>query len=270
MYDGLSRYYDGWGFDQGLLFFIASGVMLLSSIPMFFVPEGGIHYRTESSGGSGGLGEVPASTTAPVARKFLVFLLAMVFFNFGLNSVVLLKPQYLSLGEGFSVSSRTLSYILNMGSVAAFAAGLTMKKLSQRFSDEFLLVCSTLLAVTHLLMYVLAENLTAIYLSEAVGGVARVLGMAAGYAYASRLIPPGKRGRQFAWFNATLFLSWGLPGTLITGPIVDHLINTGAGQVFAYRMSFLTAAAMVLLATLVLVYVVRMNRSKRREAGSGN
>jgi len=54
-YDGLSRYYEGWGFDKGLLFFIASGIMLLSTIPMFFVPEGGIAEKEKTEGTQQGI-----------------------------------------------------------------------------------------------------------------------------------------------------------------------------------------------------------------------
>jgi predicted MFS family arabinose efflux permease len=39
LYDGLRAEFDGWGFAHGWLFFIACGAMLVSTIPMFFVPE---------------------------------------------------------------------------------------------------------------------------------------------------------------------------------------------------------------------------------------
>jgi hypothetical protein len=42
VYDGVPYSYEGWGFESGLLFFAASGIMVLSAIPMLFVPEGGI------------------------------------------------------------------------------------------------------------------------------------------------------------------------------------------------------------------------------------
>lgn len=263
LYDGLSLHYPGWGFEHGTLFFIASGVMLISSIPMFFVPEGGIS-REESgaTAGSQGTGADVAAVKS-ASRQYLVFLVAMVFINFGLNSVVILKSQYLSLPEGFAISSRTLSYILNMGSAASFIVGLSVTGLSRRYSDEAILLFSTLLAIVHLWIFVFAATLLPIYLSEAIGGAARVLIVASSYSHAARLIPPERRARQFAWFNATMFLSWGVPGTLITGPIVDGLIASGATHAYAYQMSFLTAGGMGIVGALVLLYSYRV---KRRQA----
>jgi hypothetical protein len=52
-----------------------------------------------------------------------------------------------------------------------------------------------------------------------------------------------------------MFLSWGVAGTLIAGPIVDSLIRSGTGQVFAYRMSFLSAAVLVVVGMVVLTLV---------------
>jgi hypothetical protein len=44
------------------------------------------------------------------------------------------------------------------------------------------------------------------------------------------------------------------------GPIVDNLIRSGFTQVFAYRMSFITAAILTFVGILILVFVIRMNR----------
>ncbi|MEJ2165893.1 MAG: MFS transporter, partial [Desulfobacterales bacterium] len=42
LYDGLGLKPEGWGFYEGPLFFVAAGVMLISTLPLFFLPEGGI------------------------------------------------------------------------------------------------------------------------------------------------------------------------------------------------------------------------------------
>jgi len=75
------------------------------------------------------------------------------------------------------------------------------------------------------------------------------------------LIPPEKRGKQFALFNATFFLSWGIPGTFIVGPIVDQLIKSGATQIFSYKISFLTAAILVSTGALISLLIIRTKRS---------
>lgn len=250
-YDGLSHFYEGWGFDKGLLFFIASAVMIVSIIPMFFVPEGGIGKKRISRN----------SRKIQIPKKFLVFLLAMLFINFGRNSVALMKPQYLSLNEGFDVSSGVLSYIVNTGSLAVFIVGFFVRRLSNCFRDEKLLFVGTMIAILYLAGFALAENLPVIFATNFLSGVSDVVILASSYSFASRLIPPEKRGKQFALFNATFFLSWGIPGTLIVGPIVDQLIRSGATQIFAYKISFVIGAILVFVGALILSFVIRMNRS---------
>jgi MFS family permease len=93
-------------------------------------------------------------------------------------------------------------------------------------------------------------------------GWSEVMILASSYAFASILIPPGKRARLFSIFNATYFLSWGLPGTFIAGPITDLLLSYGASEVFSYQMAFVSAAIMTLIGLfiqgfLVFVYIPR-------------
>jgi len=109
--------------------------------------------------------------------------------------------------------------------------------------------------------FILAENLAIIFIANFLSGASYVVILASSYSYASKLIPPEKRGKQFALFNATFFLSWGIPGTFITGPVVDYLINLGANQVFSYKISFLAAAILVSVGALILSLIIRNNRS---------
>ena len=173
----------------------------------------------------------------------------------------LLKSQYLTLDEGFNVSSRVLSYILSMSTAAIFSIGLFIKSLSRRMKDETLLILGSTISIFYLAGFVLSRSLETIYISDFLGGAAMVIIMATSYSYASKLIPPEKRGKQFAWFNATFFLSWGLPGTLITGPLVDKLIKSGYPQTFSYRMAFIAATVMVVIGSIILLLNFRMKKN---------
>ncbi|UCD06362.1 MAG: MFS transporter [candidate division WOR-3 bacterium] len=251
-YDGLARYYEGWGFDQGFLFFVASATMLISTIPMFFVPEGGV--KTEKTEHTDTRVDVKEAY-----RVFTIFLIAMIFINFGRNSIAVIKAQYLSLDTGFNVSSQLLGYIVNMQSLGIFIFGLFITRLSRRYRDVNLLYVGTLIAIISLMGFAFASHLAVIFVSNLLAGVSMVVILAASYSYASRLIPPAHRGKQFAWFNATFFLSWGVAGTLIAGPLIDILLRTGASQVFAYRISFVSSAALVVVGLIILYTVERMN-----------
>jgi len=252
-YDGLAKYYDGWGFDNGFLFFVASGIMLVSTIPMFFVPEGGV---------SAGQPRPPSRhvDATSISRVFTVFMLAMIFINFGRNSIAIIKTQYLSLDTGFNVSSRALSYIVNMESLAIFIVGLFISRLSKLYRDVTLLFAGASIAILSLVGFALASALPLIYVCNFLIGVSMVVILSASYSYASRLIPPDRRGKQFAWFNATFFLSWGMAATLVSGPIIDLLIRTGASEVFAYRISFVASAFLVVVGLFILFLADRMKR----------
>jgi predicted MFS family arabinose efflux permease len=256
-YDGMGRLYEGWGFEQGFLFFVASGVMVLSTIPMFFVPEGGVGMERGASGEAGKV-QVRLPGVSAYSRKFIVFLVALVLINFGRNSITMMKAQYLVLDEGFNVNSGILSHIVNMQSAAILLGGLVMTRISKRFADESLLLAGSVIAVLGLVSFAAARHLAMIFAGNFLNGTADVVIMASSYSYAARLIPALYRGRQFALFDATMFLSWGVAGTLIAGPLIDSLIGSGAGQDFAYRMAFLAGAAMVAMGIAVLSFVNRM------------
>lgn len=257
-YDGLARYYDGWGFDQGFLFFVASGIMLASTVPMFFVPEGGARAHDRADGLAA---QSNTGTPAQVSKIFTVFLIAMIFINFGRNSISVIVSQYLSLEQGFAVSSRLLSHIVNTQSLAMVIFGLLITRLSRRYKDIALLFAGTAAGAMSLVGYAAAWTLPLVFVSSFLCGISMVVIMSSSYSYASRLIPPEQRGRQFAWYNATFFLSWGAGGTLVTGPIVDLMLKAGASDVSAYRMSFLASALLVIAGALMLYAADRKKRA---------
>ena len=111
-------------------------------------------------------------------------------------------------------------------------------------------------ALFYLAIYAFADNVGWIYLASWFRGMADVIILAASYAFVSVLIPPERRGRLFSLFNATLFLSWGVAGTLIAGPIVDFLIHAGFNPLSAYRAAYVSGLAMVAVGLTILLYQI--------------
>lgn len=264
LYDGLGAHFAGWGFARGALFEVSAGVMLLSTIPLFFLPEGGV--------------PVPADVFPPTAGGkvekgdriglYLVFLVAMVFINFGRNSIAIIVPQYLALGSGLDLSSRMLSYVINTQSLAIITAGWIAGWISRKLGEEITMAAGTLCAILALLLLWRFTALPVLYLSSFLRGLADVTLMAAAYTYASMLIPAKLRAQRFAWFNATFFLSFGLAATLVSGPVVDLLVAAGRSQADAYRISFAAAAAVTLIGLFFLAGLV-LYRSRRCTALTG-
>lgn len=250
LYDGNGHFFPGWGFERGALFFVAAGVMLVSTIPMMGMPEGGIRS-----------GENPQSEPADgdagsSIRWFAFFLIAMALINFGRNSVAVIQSQYLFLDDGFAVSSRTLGLIFNTESIAMITAGLLAGVILSRTGDGVGILVGTALSLCYLLIFAMTDSLVMIFGGSLLKGAAEALILSASYALAANMIPPVKRARWFGLFNATYFLSWGLAGTLIAGPLVDLLINAGRNPVVAYRISYLTACGLALAGAILLALLL--------------
>jgi MFS family permease len=246
LYDGLGQMAEGWGFLEGPLFFVAAAAMLISTVPLFFLPEGGVATHPVARASSD-----YAEQTNSVAAVYLVFLVAMVFINFGRNSIAIIFTQYLTLDTGLNLNSRTLAQIVNTQSMAIVALGWTAGWFCRRIGNGATLLAGTLAAVTGLSLLTFSTALPVIYVACFLRGVGDAIIMAAAYTFASVLIPPQMRGRLFAWFNGTFFLSFGVAGSLIAGPIVDGLISAGYAQPWAYRLSFAVAAGLTIIGLLI-------------------
>jgi MFS family permease len=261
LYDGMGHFFKGWGFYEGTLFFVAAGVMLCSVFPLFFLPEGGVQAETTRS---------PTSASQPVPQNnktiYLVFLIAMVFIHFGRNSIAIIFTQYLALDSGLAFSSQVLSYIVNTASLAIVIFGWMSGWICSRIGNGTTLLAGTLVAILALLLLAYSTNVTIIYVSSFLRGVGDAVIMTSSYTLASIWIPPRKRGRWFAWFNGTFFLSFGLAGTLIAGPIVDALIGGGYSPSWAYQMSFAAGAGMTAIGLIILsVLLLGLKKSAQKK-----
>jgi MFS family permease len=194
---------------------------------------------------------------------YLVFLIGMVFIHFGRNSIAIIFTQYLTLDSGLAISSQTLSYIVNTQSIAIVILGWLAGWICLRIGNTAALLGGTVVAIIALLLLVFSTALPIIYLSSFLRGVGDAIIMTAAYTLASIWIPPKRRARWFAWFNGTFFLSFGLAGTVIAGPLVDTLIARGYLPSWAYQMSFAAAAAVTfggLIIQIVLLHYISRQR----------
>ena len=255
LYDGMGLRMAGWGFFEGPLFFVAAGVMLASTLPLLFLPEGGIGSnppRLQSDT------HQPSGSNS--AKLYLVFLAGMTLINFGRNSIAVIFSQYLTLDSGLALNSLTISYIFNTQSAAIVVFGWIAGWICLRLGNSIALIVGTAAAIAGLTLLAVSTALPLIYLGCFMRGVGDAVIMAAAYTYASILIPPQKRARLFAWFNGTYFLSFGLAATLISGPIVDGLITAGQPETLAYQASFAAAAVLTTIGLLIqaaLLYFLR-------------
>jgi len=244
-------YDSGFGFRNGSLFFVASFVMFISTIPMLFAPEGGISSDINTQENSL---ELERNNQNNIVI-FIVFILALIFINFGRNSIAVPYSQYLTLESGFNVNSIMLSFIANTRSVATMLIGFTAGFLSKKIGHARALILGASIGIIALIVTATTTLLGLIFLGGFLLGAAEVIIYAASYAIASILIPARMRAKLFAVYNTTFFLSWGTAGTFISGPLIDFLINKGTSEVFAYQMSFLTGALMCFIGLLIFIFL---------------
>ena len=74
------------------------------------------------------------------------------------------------------------------------------------------------------------------------------------------MAPKEYRGRLFAYYNATFFLSWGIAATFYAVPMADILIGLGLSNANAYRGSFIAAISMVAVGIVILIVSYRYIR----------
>lgn len=263
LYDGFpDLIYEGWGFREGSLFWIAALAMIISTIPMLFISEGGIKSNNNELINNSEDNHIEEGVLD--IKIFSLFLIAMMFINFGRNSIATIVSQFLVLDSGFNVDSLTLSYIVNVQSVAIIIMGVTISIFINKVKgNQNALLLGSLFASFSLLMLAFTETLFFIYLVNFFRGATEVLINAASYGVASVLIPPEKRARLFSFFNATFFLSWGLAGTFFAGPVVDLLIANGYTTVFSYQVSFFLASILTFVGSLVFLGLMVYMRKKK-------
>jgi MFS family permease len=245
-------YDNGLGFRNGLLFFVSSFVMFVSTIPMIiFTPEGGI--RSNIKDESEKYPQINLDDSQKNMKIFIIFIISLTFINFGINSIAVPFPQYLKLDSGFSVSDITLSFIANTRSISMIMFGFSAGLLSKKFGHARTLILGSSFGIIALIIIATSVNLTSIFLGSFIIGASEVIIYASSYAFASILIPEAKRAKLFGAYNTTFFLSWGLACTLISAPLIDLLVSQGEPEVLAYQWAFIVGAIICFIGVLIFI-----------------
>jgi MFS family permease len=109
--------------------------------------------------------------------------------------------------------------------------------------------------------FIFTPTLALSLISSFLIGASHVVIEASSYSIVAEIAPEEYRGRLFAYYNTTFFLSWGVAATLVTGPVADILIANGAIIADAYRGSFIAAIVLLLIGLIILIGYVRYTKS---------
>ena len=245
------------GFKNGTLFFFAAGIMLASAVLVWFGtrrPEQAFKERSPS--------RVTIKKDVPSrshfdSRAFYWFLASIFIVGIGAYSILQIFVLYLELDSPIGATSFEISMVRNSASIATIIFSLLAGPLADRIGRKLALGIGLALAIVTPLLYLSAQNVAQMIIINSLSGVYRALISTCGYLLAADLIPVELRGRLFGQYNAITYVSFGLAGTFVGGPIADFLIQTGTTEAIAYVATFQVASIISLIGTLMFFAKVK-------------
>ena len=258
---GGSLYNSGAGFANGSIFNVAAVVMIFSSIIVYLT----VRLREEEKLNESQDVEIkktPSLSELPSQLRiaYLLFLLSLVFINFGRNSIRLITSLFLADSTGFSALGADIALYSNIASIAAMVSGLAIGTVVAKSDDNKVMVTGAILSLAGIGWLIFTPTFTLALLASFLIGASQVVIQSASYSIVAKMAPEEYRGRLFAYYNATFFLSFGVAATLIAGPIADVLISQGSSNADAYRGSFIGALVIIVIGIVILLISFRFTR----------
>lgn len=257
-------YQNGLGFWNGNLFYVSSSIMIFSLFALLMIPESyadlknesKIDKRNDKNDNAETKPRVDDSTSRDWARKLFIWLIiVLAIVNIGGNSIGQLIQIYVRLPDTFNSTDVIVAQLRNISSIAMIIGGLVIGLLAKRFGEVKILLVGFLVLFIGTISLPFAPHITIFFIYMALKGTSRVWIQTTSYAMVNKIVPLEKRGKMMGYYNSAFYLSWGLGGTMITGPIADTLINQNYSVSFSYEITFYVAAFLVLVG--ILIYVLK-------------
>lgn len=236
--------------------------MIFSSIIVYFSIRLRTDDKPQKSDDDDSSENYPLSNLPSQLRiGYLIFIVALVFINFGRNSIAIITSLFLEDSTAFGATGGEIALYSNVGSIAAMAAGLLVGFFVAKSDDNKVMMSGVMLSLVGISWLIVTPSFALALLSSFLLGASHVVIESSSYSIVARMAPEEYRGRLFAYYNTTFFLSWGIAATFVAGPIADILIAGGASNADAYRGSFI--AALILIAIGIIVLLVSFRYSRR-------
>jgi MFS family permease len=255
---------NGAGFSSGIIFNIAAVIMIISSFIVFFsirlAKADSIQKSSERDHSQNrSFSQLPAK----LRTGYLIFIIALVFLNFGRNSISIITSLFLADPTAFNATGEQIALYSNVGNIASMIAGLAVGSIIAKADDNRVMMFGIILSVAAISWLIITPSFELALITSFLIGSSQVIIQSASYSIVARMAPEEYRGRLFAYYNATFFLSWGIAATLVAGPVADFLIAGGLSDADAYRGSFM--ASLVLLAIGIVVLLLSFKYSKKNQ-----
>ena len=134
-------------------------------------------------------------------------------------------------------------------------SGFSVPFLIKKFGDWKFFLISPIVVIFCFIGFIFYPVMQIAFLFGAFIWVAQVTISSSAYGIISAKIPSEVRGKYFGYYNAVFFLSFGMGGTLVTGPISDILISDHFNAVLAYSYAYLGAAVLLIIGLVIGIYL---------------
>ena len=238
-------YLGGIGFSEGYLFYISSGIMVFSVIALFMIPESYADLEKSDDKELVELVEEQRNMRAEAKEKgafkwewkvFVWLLLILAVINIGGNSINQLVNIHVRLPNTFNASDMIVAQLRNTTNISMIVAGLVIGFLAKKFGDGKMLLAGFILAFLGTMALPFAPHIVFIFIYMAMRGFTRVWVQTTAYSMVNRVVPLEVRGKMMGYYNATFYLSWGLGGTILTGPIADAIVGSNLTVILIYTV----------------------------------
>lgn len=258
---------EGGGFKNGILFFFASGIMLASAAVIWYATRSAEQKVPQSKRTDRAVSIQKTNTPTNHNSQRFFWLLASIFIiGLGTYSILQILILYVELDSPIGATPLDIAMIRNSASIASIIASLLAGPLADKIGRKNALGLGLSLAVATPLLYIFAQNTMQMIMINSLNGISMALINVVGYLLASDLIPAEQRGRLFGQYNAVTYISFGIAGTLVGGPIADYLMNTGRSEAAAYVTTFQVASAISLIGIIIFALKVKSAPLSRLEA----
>jgi len=249
------------GFTSGILFFFASGIMLASAALIWFSVHTSERVQKDRRTVEPVYKQKVLLTNGYSSRAFYWFLISIFVVGLGAFSILQILILYVELDSPIGATSFDISMIRNSASLATIVTSLLAGPIAEKIGRKNALGLGFALTVVTPLLYIFAQNVVQMIVINSLSGISRALMTVVGYLVASDLIPAERRGRLFGQYNAISYMSFGLAGTFLGGPIADYLITTGSAQAAAFVATFQVASLVSLIGIIIYAAKVKSKRN---------
>ena len=239
-------YKDGIGFAGGNLFFISSGIMIFSVIALFLIPESYEDFEKSDNEELSAIVKEQRRMRKDIGsdskslkwdwKLFVWLLVILAVINIGGNSIGQLLNIHVRLSDTFNASDMVVAQLRNTTNISMIVAGLVIGFLTSKFGDGKMLLVGFILAFVGIMLLPFAPHIIFVFIYMSFRGFTRVWVNTTAYSMVNRVVPLEVRGKMMGYYNATFYLSWGLGGTILTGPIADAIVGSNLPIIMIYTV----------------------------------